>query len=93
MKKPLPFSPEGAGLAGVRCYTDALGTSSLEQFPGDSYSNIRKLSEGPRRLRRGWERYRRGENLKLCAQERSPFHPHAEAAVFICSSRGPGVEF
>jgi hypothetical protein len=32
-------------------------TSSLEQFPGDSYSNIRNRSEGLRRLRRGWETY------------------------------------
>ena len=34
---------------------------AIQQFPGDGYSNVRKLSEGVRRLRGGWERYRRGE--------------------------------
>jgi len=33
-------------------------TSSLEHFPGDSYSNVHQSVEGFRRLTRGWERYR-----------------------------------
>jgi len=44
-------------------------TPSLEPFPGDSYPNVWKLFEGLRRLRRGWERYRRGESGRMSEKE------------------------
>jgi len=38
------------------------GKLFLKTVAWDSYSNIRKLSEGLRKVRGGWERYRRGES-------------------------------
>ena len=55
-----PFHPQSEGAVLTRTINPT-GTSSFEQFPGDRYSNLRKLSEGLRRLRGEWERYRRGE--------------------------------
>lgn len=43
---------------------------SFEQLPRDGYSNIGGLSEGLRRLRGGWKRYRRGESECVVAFER-----------------------
>jgi len=50
------------------------GTSSLEQFPGYSYFNIRKLSEGLRRLTGGWERYARRRSRRRPEEETEMTH-------------------
>jgi len=42
---------------------------SLEQFPGDSYSNVQKPSDGRRRFRGGWERCRRRESARTAEKE------------------------
>jgi len=73
MMRPLPSSSEGAcsygdGHAPIFRPT---GSSSLQQFPGDTYSNIRKLSTGFRRLRGGRERYQRGDSEPTSAEGRT----------------------
>ena len=92
MMRPLPSSSEGAcsyadGHAPIFRPT---GSSSLEHFPEDSYSSIRKLSEGLRRVMRGRERYSQDENLDARTQEKRPFHPHSGRGCCLLR-RDPGV--
>lgn len=64
------------------CAITPTRTSSLEQFPGDSYSNIRKLSKGFRGLRGGWERYAVRESEVVVTGERL-----AHCVTKVCPTR------
>jgi len=98
-ERPFPPHSEGAVFAATALerashrsgwpqrHPQPTGTSSLEHLPGDSYSNIRKLSEGLQRLTGAWERDRQGKSeVVAIGGEHLPSSPGAG-----CSFRRTGI--